>query len=111
MLQTNNVTNITIKNNYTSLEILTALKEKKEIDIVHIINKKVNELQCSDLKTIVIKINTEIVKNKLQSKKLKVNGRNVTERQNDIFEFVEQNKTNKKLLNDLFNINQTNTKD
>ena len=111
MLQTNNVTNITIKNNYTSLEILTALKEKKEIDIVHIINKKVNELQCSDLKTIVIKINTEIVKNKLQSKKLKVNGRNVTERQNDILEFVQHHKTDKKLLNYLFNINQTNTKD
>ena len=111
MLQTNNLTNITIKNNYTSLEILTALKEKKEIDIVHIINKKVNELQCSDLKTIVIKINTEIVKNKLQSKKLKVNGRNVTERQNDILEFVQQHKTDKKLLNYLFNINQTNTKD
>ena len=111
MLQINNTTNLTIKNNYTSLEILTALKETKEIDIVNIINKHVNALECSDLKMIIIKINNEIVKNKLKCTKLKVNGRNITERQNDIFEFVEQNKTNKKLLNDLFNINQTNTKD
>ena len=111
MLQINNTTNLTIKNNYTSLEILTALKETKEIDIVNIINKHVNALECSDLKMIIIKINNEIVKNKLKCTKLKVNGRNITERQNDIFEFVQQNKTNKKLLNDLFNINQTNTKD
>jgi ATP-dependent Lon protease len=111
MLQINNTTNLTIKNNYTSLEILTALKETKEIDIVNIINKHVNALECSDLKMIIIKINNEIVKNKIKCTKLKVNGRNITERQNDIFEFVEQNKTNKKLLNDLFNINQTNTKD
>jgi ATP-dependent Lon protease len=111
MLQINNATNIKIKNNYTSLEILTALKQTNEIDIVNIINKNVNALECSDLKMIVIKINTEIVKNKLKSKKLKVNARNITERQNDIFGFVQENKTNKKLLNDLFNINQTNSKD
>ena len=111
MLQINNVTNKTIKNNYTSLEILTSLKETKEINIVNIINKKLSALECSDLKMIIIKINNEIVKNKLKYTKLKVNGRNEKERQNDIVEFVEQNKTNKKLLNDLFNINQTNTTD
>ena len=111
MLQINNVTNKTIKNNYTSLEILTSLKETKEINIVNIINKKLGALECSDLKMIIIKINNEIVKNKLKYTKLKVNGRNEKERQNDIVEFVEQNKTNKKLLNDLFNINQTNTTD
>ena len=111
MLQINNIKNVTIKNAYTSLEILTSLKETKEIDIVNIIHKNVNTLECGELKIIVLKINDEIIKNKLKSKKLKVNGRNIKERQNDIFEFVEQNKTNKKLLNDLFNINQTSTKD
>jgi len=111
MLQINNITNKTIKNNYTSLEILTSLKETKEIDIVNIINNNVNTLHCNELKTLIIKINSEIVKNKLKSSKLKVNGRNIKERQNDIFEFVQQNKTNKNLLNDLFNINQTNVTD
>ena len=111
MLQINNITNKTIKNNYTSLEILTSLKETKEIDIVNIIHNNVNTLHCNELKTLVIKINSEIVKNKLKSSKLKVNGRNIKERQNDIFEFVQQNKTNKNLLNDLFNINQTNVTD
>ena len=111
MLKINNITNATIKDNYTSLEILTSLKKIKEIDIVNIIHKNINALQCSELKTIIIKINTEIVKNKLKITKLKVNGRNVEERQNDIFEFVQQNKTNKKLLNELFYINETNTKD
>ena len=116
MLQINNITNTTIKKNYTSIEILTSLKETKELDIVNIINKNINVLSCSDLKILVIKINNEIVKHKLNSTKinitkLKVNGRNIKERQNDIFEFIQQNKTNKNLLNDLFDINKTNTKD
>jgi ATP-dependent Lon protease len=112
MLQINK-TNIAIKDNYTSLEILTALKgiknsSEKEMDIVSLINDKLETLSCSELKVMVININGIILKNKLSSKKLKVNNRNMNERKNDIFEFVQtckiENKEDKKMLIDLFDI-------
>jgi ATP-dependent Lon protease len=113
MLQLNNITNIPIKDNYTSLEILTSLKglkntPEKDNDIVNIINDKLETLSCSELKMIVMNINAIILKNKLSYKKLKINNRNMNERKNDIFEFVQTcklvNKTDKKLLIDLFDI-------
>ena len=117
MLKVNNVTNNPIKQNYTSLEILTSLKgikndPKKDIDIVSVINENLETLSCSELKSCVIKINDAILKNKLDYKKLKLNNRNMYERKNDIFEFVQSNQTsklvNKNLLTDLFNIKLTN---
>jgi ATP-dependent Lon protease len=113
MLQLNNITYIPIKDNYTSLEILTSLKglkntPEKDNDIVNIINDKLETLSCSELKMIVMNINAIILKNKLSYKKLKINNRNMNERKNDIFEFVQTcklvNKTDNKLLIDLFDI-------
>ena len=109
MLQLNNITNKPVKSNYTSLEILTTLKciktdQTKEVDILSIINENLESFSCSELKTIVTKINEKISKDGLKNKKLKVNNRNMKERQNDIFDFVQANQTNKKLLNDLFEI-------
>jgi len=51
-------------------------------------------------------INAAILKYKLGSKKLKLNNRNMKERQNDILEFIKDNKTNKKILIELFDIKQ-----
>jgi ATP-dependent Lon protease len=113
MIQLNNITNIPIKDTYTSLEILTSLKNiKKTIvkdnDIINSINEKFKTLSSSELKIIVIKINEIILKNKLDFKKLKLNNRNILERKNDIFNFIESIKTNKKILIELFDI-KTNT--
>ncbi len=112
MLQVNK-TNLTIKDSYTSLEILKALKaikndSEKEINIVNQINNKLDSFSCNELKIIVIKINGIIVKNKLSHKKLKINNRNMHERKNDIFEFVQNNKDDTKLLTELFDIKNEN---
>ena len=125
MLQQHTLTNIPIKDTYTSLEILTSLKMIKNNingehkDVVNIINNNLEFLSSSELKKCVSKINGQISKNNLNYKKLKVNGRNMLERKEDINTFVSNNKTNKKLLNDIFsvelddnnlgNINNTNT--
>jgi len=108
MLQTNE-TKLTKKNSYTSLEILTALKGikndlVKETNIVEQINNKLETLSCNELKMIVIKINNLILKNKLSYKKLKLNNRNMNARKNDIFEFVQNQKDDIKLLIELFDI-------
>jgi ATP-dependent Lon protease len=113
MLQLNNITNIPIKDNYTSLEILTSLKglknsSTKEMDIVSLINDKLETLSCGELKILVIQINSIILTNKLSYKKLKLNNRNMNERKNDIFEFFQTcklvNNTDKKMLTELFDI-------
>jgi len=101
--------NIQIKDNYTSLEILTALKSiknslEKEINIMEEINNKLENLSCGELKIIVIKINRLILHNNLLHKKLKVNNRNMCERKNDIYEFVQNNKDDTNMLMDLFDI-------
>jgi ATP-dependent Lon protease len=108
MLQVNE-TKLTIKDTYTSLEILTAIKEIKnksvnETNIIDQINCKLETLSCNELKTIVININGLILKNKLSYKKLKLNNRNMNERKNDIFEFVKNQKNDVKMLIELFNI-------
>ena len=108
ILQSNNITNSPIKDNYTSLEILNTLKEikqisQKELDIVNIINEKINKMSSSELKLMVKRINNSILKNKLTYNKLKLYNRNIVERQNDIIEFVQTNKTDN-LLIDLFDI-------
>jgi ATP-dependent Lon protease len=116
MLQINKtckVVNMPIKDNYTSLEILTALKgvknsSEKEINVVNKINNKLESFSCSELKMIVIKINGIILKNKLSHKKLKLNNRNMHERKNDIFEFVQSKKEDTKLLTELFDIKNDN---
>ena len=109
ILQTNKITNIPIKDNYTSLEILNTLKEikqksQKEFDIVNIIEDKIKIMSSSELKLSVKKINDAIIKNKLTDNKLKLSNRNIVERQNDIISFVQTNKINDKLLTDLFDI-------
>ena len=109
IIQTNNITNIPIKDNYTSLEILNTLKEikhisQKEFDIINIINEKINKMSSSELKLSVKKINDAIVKYKLTDNKLKLSNRNIVERHNDILEFVQTNKTDNNLLIDLFDI-------
>jgi ATP-dependent Lon protease len=103
MLQINNMP---IKDTYTSLEILTTLKDIKNnketnVDIFSLINEKLESMTSSELKSVVIQINEYIVNNALKSKKLKLGNRNMKERQNDIFEFVQQNKSNKNLNKDL----------
>ena len=108
IVQSNNITNSPIKDNYTSLEILNTLKEikqisQKELDIVNIINEKINKMSSSELKLMVKRINNSILKNKLTYNKLKLYNRNIVERQNDIIEFVQTNKADN-LLIDLFDI-------
>lgn len=103
-------TNTEIKDNYTSLEILTMLTKIKQNSIYT--NKKttdlideLHKLSCNDLKILVIKINAIILKNKLDIKKLKINGRNMEERINDIINFIEKNIIHEKLLFGLLNTN------
>lgn len=116
MLQINNITNNQIKQNYTSLEILTTIKgikntKIKEIDLVSFINDKLETLSCVELKKCVIEINDIILKNNIDYKKLKLSNRNINERKNDIYKFVQSNQTNKKLLKDLFDIKTENQVD
>ena len=115
MLRLKNQTN-TIKENYTSLEILTLMKEmkkviSKDVDIINIINEKIELLSCNELKIVVTKINGTILTNKLNYKRLKMNNRNMSERKNDIFEFVQSTQTcklvNNNLLKELFDIKLT----
>jgi ATP-dependent Lon protease len=111
MLQIHNITNNSIKDNYTSLEILNALKnikkdQSKETNIISLINNKIESMSCNELKLQIYPINEAIQKKKLETKKLKLNNRNMKERQNDILEFVKENQTNKKLLTELFNIHE-----
>ena len=114
MLQVNNITNKPIKDTYTSLEILTALKDNKNssleennnASLINKINNMVNTMNASELKTIVIKINSLIIKHNLSYKKLKLNGINMSDRKKDIFEFISShnNAKNKLLLAELFEI-------
>ncbi len=105
-------TNKTIKNDYTSLEILNMLKEIKnssKTSIVEQINNKLDRLSFNELKTVVTNINNLILHHKLSQKKLRVNNRNMLDRKNDIFEFVKNNKNESKILGELFDIeNETN---
>jgi ATP-dependent Lon protease len=116
MLQTNNITNATIKDNYTSLEILTTLKSAKnntlnKIDSLTLITEKLEKMSCNELKILVTKINEFIIKNKLDFKRFKMTNRNMKERQNDILEFIQltTNKDlslfNNELINDFFKLN------
>ena len=109
MLQIYNITNKPLKDTYTSLEILTSLKGIKnelckDTDIISIINENVNGMSCNELKMKIYPINTAILKQKLSTKKLKLNNRNMKERQSDILGFIQENKTNKQLLYELFEI-------
>ena len=115
MLQINNITNKELKDSYTSLEILTSLKyfknetskftadttdKDKDKDKINTI---VMEMSYNQLKLKTHLINDIILKQKLKTKKLKLNNRTTNERQLDILGFVEENSTNKKLLYELFN--------
>jgi len=109
MLHINNITNNPLKDNYTSLEILISLKglknaSSKENEFISIMYEKINGMSCRDLKLKIYSINTAILENKLQTKKLKLNNRNSNERIEDILGFVNEHKTNKKLLCELFNM-------
>jgi hypothetical protein len=109
IIQTNNITNIPIKDNYTSLEILNTLKEikknsQKDFDFINIINDKIKTMSSSELKLMAKKINNLILKNNLTQTKLKLSNRNISERHNDILDFVQTNKTNNNLLTELFDI-------
>ena len=119
ILQINNITNSPIKETYTSLEILTSLKLLKaeaNIDtntntpIVKLTKENLSSLNSHNLRNIIIKINEHIITHKLKYKKLKVNNRNNTERQEDIFQFVQENSTNINLLNDIFNNSSNSSK-
>lgn len=112
ILQTNKIINIPIKENYTSLEILSHLKTIKnnsnnKLDIVIKINEHLETLSCNDLKLCVVKINDIILKNKLDYKKLKLSNRNINERKEDIYKFIQANKTNLNLLTNLFDMKLT----
>jgi ATP-dependent Lon protease len=114
MLQKENITNNPIRDNYTSLEILTSLKTLKtskqnttgllnsDTNVLKTISSYIKELTSVSLKTFVTKINEYICNYKLSYKKLKLNGKNMGERQQDILTFVETNITNKCLLNEIF---------
>ena len=111
MLQINNITNKELKDSYTSLEILTSLKYFKnettkftaDTTDKNKINTIVMEMSYNQLKLKTHLINDIILKQKLKTKKLKLNNRTTNERQLDILGFVEENCTNKKLLYELFN--------
>jgi endopeptidase La len=116
MLQLNNIANIPVKDTYTSLEILTSLKKIKnslikDTNIVNIINEKVKTLSLNELKTLVVKINGVILENKLEHKKLKSSNRNITERKDDILNFVQSIETNQTLLKEIFEIKTDNNDD
>lgn len=100
MLQLNNITNAPIKDNYTSLEILTTLKLLK--NQTNFIKNKLQQLPCAGLKNTIKKINNLIVKYDLHCSKIKI-GKNVGEKIPDILSFVEQQQTNnnKPLLDEL----------
>lgn len=97
MLQKNN---IPIKDTYTSLEILTSLRSmKKENDVWSLLKNKLLGLTSNNLKTIIQKINTLIVKYELSYSKIKIN-KNINEKIEDILTFIQQ-QTNKSVLDEL----------
>jgi len=110
LLLTNNITNNPIKEIYTSLEIAKSLKAVKQItdsseNYTMIISEKLNTLSSSELKILAMTINSFVTKNKLEFKKLKMNGRNMKERIEDVLGFVSYYKPiNKDTLNSIFKI-------
>lgn len=109
MLQINNITNKPIKENYTSLEIISELKEMKHITkgdnhIIIVITNKLETLTYIELRMIVLSINKLILNDKLVYKKLKMNNRNMNERKLDIMEFIKNNNVDKKLLMEIFDM-------
>ena len=114
LLQTNTLPK-GLKETYTSLEILKSLKDIKQsvvtdVDNTDIIANKIPTLSCNDLKIMVIDINGCILKHKLDFKNLKVNNRNMKERISDIMAFVNHYKTNKKVFNSVFKIENNESK-
>ena len=109
LLQINNISKNELKGNYTSLEILKSLKNVKqtvltETNYSNNISDKISSYSCGDLKLLVHKINDVLVKHKLDFNKLKLHNRNMKERIGDIMSFVDHHQTNKKLLNEVFNV-------
>ena len=93
LLQTNNITNNPIKDNYTSLEIIKTLKSVNQSsnssdDYINMVSDKLTKCSSGDLKLFALSINGNISKDKLEFKKLKMNGRNMKERIEDILGFV-----------------------
>ena len=93
LLQTNNITNNPIKDNYTSLEIIKTLKSVNQSsnssdDYINMVSDKLTKCSSGDLKLFALSINGIISKDKLEFKKLKMNGRNMKERIEDILGFV-----------------------
>ena len=103
LLQTSNVTNNPIKENYTSLEILRYIKNikglpnKKETpESVNVlsddfIKHKLDNMSCSELKTMAIKINELIKTNNFKWKRLKLTNQPMSNRKEDIMNFVNGN--------------------
>jgi hypothetical protein len=110
LLLTNNITNNPIKENYTSLEIAKSLKAVKQINdssenYTMIISEKLNTLSSGELKILAMTVNGFVTKNKLEFKKLKMNGRNMKERIEDILGFVNYYQPiNKDALNTILKI-------
>jgi len=111
LLSTNNIPSITIKENYTSLEIVKSLKVVKQLtnsleNYVNVISEKLQTCSSSELKILTISINGFITKSNLEFKKLKMNNINMKERIEYILEFVNYYQTNnlfnKDKLNEIF---------
>jgi ATP-dependent Lon protease len=102
MLQINNITDAPIKENYTSLEILSSVRQmkmKKESDILLLIQKKMTESTSNELKCIIQKINAIIKKHSLPHLKIKIS-KNMNEKIKDILTFI-QNQQETPLLDEL----------
>jgi len=107
MLQKNNINKSELKETYTSLEILKSIKEfekknQKDNDHITKIINNVKTFSCNELKITVTKINSILMKNKLDFKKLKINNRNMKERQDDILDFINFFKGNNDIINAIF---------
>jgi endopeptidase La len=110
LLQTNNITTNPIKDNYTSLEIIKTLKSVNQSsnssdDYINMVSDKLTKCSSGDLKLFALSINGIISKDKLEFKKLKMNGRNMKERIEDILGFVSYYQSiNKDSLNTILKI-------
>jgi ATP-dependent Lon protease len=110
MLQKKNISKKTIKNNYTSLEILRTIKDFKEgngnpistIFDVSLFKSNLPDYSRPELVTYILKINEVVSKDKLTYVKIKHSNKVKYELIKDIIQFVDKFSTNKSVLVEIF---------
>jgi ATP-dependent Lon protease len=108
MMQKNNINKNELKENPTSLEIITELKNikmsnNKELVSINKIKESLNECNRLELVDYIVKINSNIIKNNLIYKKIKHSNKSKTDLLKEIIEFLDKFIDNSSLITEIFN--------